>query len=261
MSRAIRIADEEKDLVAAKDRILHASHLLSQDAGLEFWDTPKGRYWIPKGNQYVLPFNLAEQEAHIYGTGSHFVHAGDIVLDCGASDGDFTREALQAGAKLVVSIEVSPTAVECLRRNLAEPIAQGRAIVYPKGVWDSEGSLTLNVSDSNFAANSVVLHPEGSHHDVEVPLTTIDKIVSELRLPRVDFIKMDIEGAEVRALAGARATIARFKPRLSIATEHKPDDEVTIPRAVRSLRPDYQMACGPCSVLEGRIRPSVLYFD
>jgi FkbM family methyltransferase len=255
------LPDEEKALIAAKDRILRASHLVSQDAGLELWGTPKGRYWIPQGNQYVLPFNLAEQEAHIYGTGSHFVHAGDIVLDCGASDGDFTREALQAGAKLVVSIEISPAAVECLRRNLAEPVAQGRAIIYPKGVWDSDGSLTLNVSDSNFAANSVVLHPEGSHHDVEVSLTTIDKIVSELGLPRVDFIKMDIEGAEVKALAGARDTITRFKPRLSIATEHKPDDEVTIPKAVRNLRADYQMACGPCSILEGRIRPSVLYFD
>jgi FkbM family methyltransferase len=261
LSRAIRIPREEKDLIGAKDRILHASHLVSKEAGLELWDTPKGRYWIPKGNQYVLPFNLAEMEAHIYGTGSHFVHAGDIVLDCGASDGDFTRDALQAGAKLVVSIEISPAAVECLRRNLAEPIAQGRAIVYPKGVWDGEGSLTLNVSDSNFAANSVVLHPEGSHHDVEVPLTTIDRIVSELGLARVDFIKMDIEGAEVRALAGARSTIARFKPRLSIATEHKPDDEVTIPKAVRNLRPDYQMTCGPCSASEGHIRPSVLYFE
>jgi FkbM family methyltransferase len=261
LSRAIRIPGEEKDLIAAKDRILRASHLVSKEAALELWDTPKGRYWIPKGNQYVLPFNLAEMEAHIYGTGSHFVHAGDVVLDCGASDGDFTRDALRAGAKLVVSIEISPAAVECLRRNLAESIAQGRAIVYPKGVWDSDGSLTLNVSDSNFAANSVVLHPEGSHHDVEVPLTTIDNIVSELRLPRVDFIKMDIEGAEVRALAGARFTIARFKPRLSIATEHKPDDEVTIPKAVRNLHRDYQMTCGPCSASEGHIRPSVLYFE
>jgi FkbM family methyltransferase len=146
-------------------------------------------------------------------------------------------------------------------RNLAEPVANGRAIVYPKGIWDTDGSLTLNSSDSNFAANSVVLHPNGSRPDVEAPLSTIDKIVVELQLPRVDFIKMDIEGAEVKALAGARVTIIKFKPRLSIATEHKPDDQFTIPSAVRSLRTDYKMSCGPCSVSAASIRADVLYFD
>jgi FkbM family methyltransferase len=260
-SNAIRWQDEEDALRLAKDRILQASRLVSQDRGMELWDTPKGRFWIPKGNRYVLPFNLAEMESHIYGTAPHFVRAGDIVLDCGASDGDFTREALQAGAKLVVSIEISPPAIECLRRNLAQPIADRHVIVYPKGVWNSEGTLRLNVSDSNFAANSVVLRPEGSHGDVEAQLTTIDKIVSDLGLPQVDFIKMDVEGAEVNALAGARNTITKFKPRLSIATEHKPDDEVTIPNAVRRLRSDYQMTCGPCSASGGRIRPAILYFD
>jgi len=260
-SHAIRWKDHEDALRTAKDKILRGSRFVSQDHGLELWDTPKGPFWIPKGNRYVLPFNLAEMDSHIYGTGAHFVQSGDIVLDCGASDGDFTREALQAGAKLVVSIEISPAAVECLRRNLAEPIAGHRAIVYPKGVWDSDGTLRLNVSDSNFAANSVVLRPEGSHTDVEASLTTIDKIVSELGLPRVDFIKMDVEGAEVNALAGARDTITKFKPRLSIATEHKPDDEVTIPRAVHNLRSDYKMTCGPCAGSGTRILPAVLYFD
>jgi FkbM family methyltransferase len=259
--QAINSAAHEKELLRTKDRILYASHLVSEDRGLELWGTPKGKFWIPKGNKYVLPFNLAEMESHIYGSGAHFVQPGDIVLDCGASDGDFSREALLAGAKLVVSIEVSPPAIECLRRNLAEPIAQGRSIVYPKGVWDRDSTLTLNLSDSNFAANSVVLNPQGAHRDVEVPLTTIDKIVSELKLPRVDFIKMDIEGAEVKALAGGSATIKQFKPRMSIATEHKPDDEVAIPNAVRNLRGDYRTTCGPCAAADGHIRPSVLYFD
>ena len=173
------------------------------------WNTPKGQYWIPKGNRYVLPFNLAEMERHIYGSGEHFVHAGDIVLDCGASDGDFTREALKAGASKVVSIEISPITVECLRRNLAQEIAQGQVVVYPKGVWDREDSLVLNVHDSNFAANSVVLRWGPMHATaLKVPLTSIDKIVAELNLPKVDFIKMDVEGAEVRAIAGARATMA-----------------------------------------------------
>jgi UDP-3-O-acyl-N-acetylglucosamine deacetylase len=98
------------------------------------------------------------------------------------------------------------------------------------------------------------------HPQVKVPLTTIDKIVAELKLPRVDFIKMDVEGAEVPALHGANDTIQRFKPRMAIATEHKPDDEFTIPFTVRAIRSDYGMQCGPCVEGNAHIRPDVLFF-
>ena len=81
------------------------------------------RVWIPVKNQYVLPFNLAEMDRKVYGSGEHFIQHGDIVLDCGASDGDFTREALQAGAKKVVAIELAPQSIECLRRNLGSEIS------------------------------------------------------------------------------------------------------------------------------------------
>jgi len=239
---------------------LAASHLTAEKDGLELWDTPKGPYWIPKGNRYVLPFNLAEMEAHIYGSGKHFVRAGDVVLDCGASDGDFSRQALNAGAKLVVAIEISPASVECLRRNLAPEIAAGRAIVYPKGVWDKDDTLPLNVDDKNFAANSVVFPAHGAHPTVLAQLTTIDQIVNELSLLRVDFIKMDVEGAEVRALHGAKETLRRFRPRLAIATEHKPDDETVIPNAVRAAKSDYQAACGYCAQSNGHVHPEVMYF-
>jgi FkbM family methyltransferase len=57
-----------------------------------------------------------------------------------------------------------------------------------------------------------------------VPLTTIDKLVDELRLPSVDFVKMDIEGAEMQALKGAVATVRRFHPRMAISVEHRPSD-------------------------------------
>jgi FkbM family methyltransferase len=160
----------------------------------------------------------------------------------------------------VVSIEISPSSAECIRRNLAREIAAGSAVVYAKGVWDKDDVLMLNVDDTNFAANSVVMRSETAHPSFPVPLTTIDKLVAELRLPRVDFIKMDIEGAEVPALSGGQATIARFKPRLAIATEHKPDDQYAIPAAVRRIRADYQMECGPCLEQDGRVRPDVLYF-
>jgi len=260
MSQALKSKANIDQTLRIKDRILAASHLRQEENGLELWDTPKGAFWIPKGNRYVLPFNLAEMERHIYGAGEHFIHRGDVVLDCGASDGDFTREAVRAGASKVVSIEISPSSAECIRRNLSADVAAGRVIVYPKGVWDKDDMLTLNVDDTNFAANSVVMRPESSHPSVQVPLTTIDKLVGELGLARVDFIKMDVEGAEIPALAGARGTIARFKPRLAIATEHKPDDEFTIPATVRKMRSDYQMDCGPCLEARGHVRPDVLYF-
>ena len=260
LSHALKSKANLEETLAIKDRIVAGSRLLKEESGLELWETPKGQFWIPKGNRYVLPFNLAEMERHVYGSGEHFIHPGDIVLDCGASDGDFTREALRAGAAKVIAIEISPSSAECIRRNTAAEIAAGRVVVYPKGVWDREDQLTLNVDDTNFAANSVVLRPDESHPSILVPLTTIDRIVAELNLPRIDFIKMDVEGAEVKAIAGARETLLRFKPRLSIATEHKPDDEFTIPAAVRKVRTDYAMECGQCLEAKGHVRPDVLFF-
>jgi FkbM family methyltransferase len=259
-SHAVRSKSNIDETVRIKDRIFAGSRLVREESGLELWDTPKGPFWIPKGNRFVLPFNLAEMERQVYGSGEHFIHPGDVVLDCGASDGDFTREALRAGAARVVSVEISPAAAECIRRNLASEIAAGKVTLYPKGVWDHDDTLMLNVDDTNFAANSVVMHPESSHPSVPVPLTTIDHLVAELGLTRVDFIKMDVEGAEVKALAGARQTLVRFKPRLSITTEHQPQDEFTIPRAVREARADYRMECGQCLEKYGHIRPDVLFF-
>ena len=51
----------------------------------------------------------------------------------------------------------------------------------------------------NSAADSFIIHREGDKEVAKIPVTTIDKLVAELKLERVDFIKMDIEGAEQRA--------------------------------------------------------------
>jgi FkbM family methyltransferase len=178
------------------------------------------------------------------------VRKGDIVLDCGADIGTFTRSALDRGAATVVAIEPSPDKAPCLRRNFAKEIEAGRVILVHKGVWNEEGSLKLY-------GDTMVEHHNGV--GIEVPLTTIDKIVAELGLARVDFIKMDIEGAEKPALAGGAATIKKFHPRMSIATEHLPDDAVAIPRAIRAIVPDYREQCGPCEWAGGHIRPQVVY--
>ena len=55
-----------------------------------------------------------------------------------------------------------------------------------------------------------------------------DKMMAELRLERADFIKMDFEGAEPRALAGAKETLAKYKPRMAIRVYHSKSDLETI---------------------------------
>ena len=262
ISSSMSIPDHFREQTAIKDRILAASKRLQFDDDFEQWQTPNRAYWIPRGSQFVLPFNLAEQAEHIYGAGEQAMKSGDIVLDCGANIGVTVEEALKAGARTIVAIEPAPENLECLRRNFPKEIESGRVVIYPKGVWDKDDVLTLNVDPKNSAADSVVMKPEGSEGKIQVPLTTVDKIVAELKLDRVDYIKMDIEGAEPNALRGAHDTIARFKPRLSIASYHVGTHATVIPEIINGTRADYKTECGPCNEVKGemRIRPEILYF-
>jgi FkbM family methyltransferase len=247
--------------IAIKDRILKASRVLQEDAdGSSLWETPRGRYWVPKGFDYNLHFYLAEQERRTYGTGAQAVRPGDIVLDCGANVGAYTREALMEGAKLVVAIEAAPENLACLRRTFAAEVRQGKVIVYGKGVWDKDGSLPLFVGPANSSVDSVAIQQRSAHPGPRVALTPIDKLAAELKLPRVDFIKFDVEGAEQKALAGAQQTLAKFRPRLSVSSYHRPDNVVKIPLLIRKAWPGYRVECGQCTVVNGRIRPDILYF-
>jgi FkbM family methyltransferase len=260
LKQAIAAESHGKQLIAIKDSLIAGSTKLSSDGPYDQWQTPRGTYWIPAKSRWVLPFNLAEQAMQIYGSGDQGVRSGDIVLDCGANVGVFAREALNAGAAKVVAIEPAPENVEVLRRNFKDEVAAGRVIVYPKGVWDKDDVLTLKIDPENSAADTFVIDRKEATGGVQVPLTTIDKLTAELGLARVDYIKMDIEGAEPNALRGGRNTIAKWKPRLSLSAYHAPDHPQVIPQIVRETRPDYIMECGPCTEANGHIRPDILWF-
>ncbi len=268
LSLALKAPAAHLDQEAVKDSFIERLKLGATEPGFERWDLPAagnvpGRgFWIPAGNRWVLPFNLAEQSRDIYKISQpEGIHPGDVVLDCGAHVGTFTHFALARGAGKVISIEPSPRNVACLRRNFAKEIAEGRVIVYPKGVWNKDDVMTLEQVDENSAADTVVMHQPGAHKGVEAPLTTIDKLVAEFGLDRVDFIKMDIEGAEAPALEGAAATLKRWKPRLALASYHKPDDGVVLPATVDRLADGYRHRCSSCISDENGARPEVLLFE
>jgi FkbM family methyltransferase len=248
LASSANILDEIERMNDSIRRLHATSHVDLKDKDLERWQTPHGVFWAPLKTS--VPYLLSEQLTRFYGDGERRVRKGDIVIDCGANIGTFVWEALSAGASLVVAVEPSERNVECLRRNYAREIEQGRVIVYPKGVWDKDDTLTFNVYE-NSALDSIVMESRDEEdkkpRKISIPVTTVDKIVAELKLDRVDFIKMDIEGAERNALEGSRATIQRFRPRMSIATENLPDDPEVVKAVVERLQPDYQVECGRCT--------------
>ncbi len=262
VSKAWQINDHDRELTRIKDEMLAGQKLLGTEGGLEHYQTPKGEFWAPKGSRFILPFNLAEEEIAIYGRAPKGVRKGDVVLDCGANVGTFARYSLEAGAAKIIAIEPAPDNLECLRRNFPSEIADGRIVIVPKGVWDKEDILELRVDPENQAADSFVIQRKGAVVVARVPLTTIDRMVADLGLDKVDFIKMDIEGAEVNALRGGKETIARHHPRLALSTYHRPTDPVEIPAAVRDAWSGYRVECGACSSLPERwlLRPDVLMF-
>jgi len=231
-------SDPDLATKARKDRIAkgvyRASRRTRVDGNFELWDTPYGPWWVVAGNFDTFSDVLGEQAVRIYGDDVRGVRPGDVVLDCGAHFGGFTRTALDRGAKLVVAIEIAPENAQCLRRNFALEIASGRVIVYEKGVWDKDETMVLERKNHTWADQVATTGPGPS-----VAVTTVDNIVNELRLPAVDFIKMDIEGAERNALAGASATLKAYKPRMAIASYHKQDDVQVIPPLVLAAQPAY----------------------
>jgi FkbM family methyltransferase len=232
--------------------------------GFELWETPKGPFWTPpKFGKDTLAYCLAEQESKVYGVSPFGVQPGDIVLDCGANIGVYTREALTAGAKLVVAIEPSPNNIKCLQKNFKAEIERGRVIVYEKGVWNREEVLKFSVSDVS-AEDSFVTAVPWTTKTINIPVTTIDKIVNELKLDHVNFIKMDIEGSEQNALTGAKETISKHKPRMAVATEHTEDhlqNSQKVVTIVRGIYSNYQTQCGECSLQNNKlITPEVIFF-
>lgn len=238
--------------------------------GYEYWESPVGFFWLPPGlPKYELFWLLAEMECMVYGKPEQDgVHAGDVVLDCGAHIGTYTRSALNAGAKLVVAIEPTPDKIVCLQRSFDREIAEGRVIVYGKGVWDRDEILTFYVSQKKGGFNSFIANKkqqsEFQQSELKIPVTTIDRIISELNLSQVDFIKMDIEGSEQKALHGAQATIKRCKPRMAIATEHTENiflNAQKVSEIVKSIYPGYQTECSQCKINDnGYLQPYVLLF-
>lgn len=167
--------------------------------------------------------------------------AGDIVIDAGSCYGDtalyFSTKVGPTGR--VIGFEFIPDNLEILRQNLElNPRHSSIVEIIERPIWESSEKVLYMVN--NGPGSQVSERPLGNGA-TEVRTLSIDDVVRDKKLPRVDFIKMDIEGAELSALKGAVGTLNRFKPTLAICVYHKPNDWIEIPLFINSLNLGYKM--------------------
>ena len=208
-----------------------------EDACPVLWATPLGEIWGRMEDENLLEWLIGEQlSLHVYDNEHVHVRPGDTVLDLGAHLGTFVDFALHHGADKVIAFEPEPTNVECLKKTFAEEIEAGKVVLVDAAVSDHSGELHF-AQDSGHHGSARGKLAEGG--GLVVRATTLDESVASLGLESVDFIKMDIEGAERLALAGARETLTRFEPRMAICVYHLKDDPEVIPPLVLALHPAY----------------------
>lgn len=169
------------------------------------------------------------------------VRPGDVVIDGGACWGDTALYfASRVGAEgRVVSYEFSPSNLDLLAANIdRNPELASRIEVEQRALWDCSDE-RLAIEGSGPATQ--VGHAEDAGG---VLSRAIDDLPGALGLERIDFIKLDIEGAELHALRGAEQTLRRDRPRLAIALYHGFADWVEIPAYVYGLGLGYRFSLG-----------------
>jgi FkbM family methyltransferase len=188
-------------------------------------------------------------EDEVAGLAEH-VGPGAVCLDVGAEYGLYTwaLAGLVGPAGHVHAVEPQPgpsTFVDTTRRLLRAgnvtvhrtalgDAPGGGVLALPRrGMLPVHGRAFLTTAASGLGSNAEF----GRHEDVPVAVTTVDDLVGLLGLDRLDFVKVDIEGAEARLLAGARGTLAAFRPVLMLELEdrHLARFDTTVARVVAEL--------------------------
>ena len=154
----------------------------------------------------------------------------ECYVDLGAYKGDTVEEFLAfSGGKYEKIIAAEPNKKSFIKlKEFCEKL--DNACAYNCAVSDRSGESVLDISSGR-----------GAHMSDKGQITqckTVDDICQGLA---PTYLKMDIEGAESKALSGGRETIAKYKPKLNIACYHKCRDIFELVLLIKSIRSDYKV--------------------
>lgn len=197
------------------------------------------KLYVMKENVYV-DYILKQYEYHNNGISCE-VNEGDNVVDGG---GCFADTALyfafkNKGKGKIYSYEFIKENIEIFTKNLElNPKYSENICLIKHALWD-KSDLSLFIVEDGPASYVSMERPKG--YCKEIKTLTIDDLVLRNNIDKIDFIKMDIEGAEMEALKGAEQTIISHRPKLAITLYHKDSHFWEIPLLIKQYLPDSKL--------------------
>jgi FkbM family methyltransferase len=187
------------------------------------YDHPTYRDAIREGIRYKLDISDYQDWIVYWGIATNrprrlyqLIQKDHVVFDVGSNLGEVClRAAAQVGpGGMVHAFEPDPISFRKLTDNLAlNPF--GNVFVSNLGLGEAPATLEMRVPcDTNRGGNRIWSGSASAHFPVHIE--TLDRMVAERELERVDVIKIDVEGFELSVLKGARETLARFRPALFV---------------------------------------------
>ena len=148
---------------------------------------------------------------------------GKVFVDVGGNKGDFSLIAAKAtGDKArIVCVEPEPTNVEWIRKSVARNKYASIEVV-PAALAESEGEATLHLGAKSGWHTLVDDPNQVQTGDMTVQTRTLDALLAERGIDHVDVIKIDVEGAEDRVLAGGHKTFGGETPMTVLLDLHPP---------------------------------------
>lgn len=212
------------------DKLCQTYEILSDKQSKKVFDAIVNRV-LGSGENISIMANICENNQY-FPVDIIKLSENESFVDAGAFTGDTVKDFVgrtRAKFDRIFSFELDAINFKVLQDNVEQMPAHDRIKIFNLGIWESECDLAYSID----SLQSSVGGGDGKGH--VVPLDDF------LKEERFTYIKMDIEGAELQALRGARNIIQTQKPRLAICIYHDFKHLWEIPLYLKELVPKYKI--------------------